>query len=186
MTRSTSRSQRLIPAHAGKTTYVVELNAASAAHPRSRGENPSCQGADRQPSGSSPLTRGKRFREDVGAGTVRLIPAHAGKTLTHGLNGCAEGAHPRSRGENARQARKRNRGRGSSPLTRGKRHPWGKDRRCFRLIPAHAGKTPYCDSRPLIKPAHPRSRGENRRQRSPTGVSGGSSPLTRGKHHHRR
>ena len=36
---NTGKMTRLIPAHAGKTTYVVELNTASAAHPRSRGEN---------------------------------------------------------------------------------------------------------------------------------------------------
>ena len=52
---------RLIPAHAGKTTYAKRQLAQVEAHPRSRGEN-LCHAVSRSMSrGSSPLTRGKRF-----------------------------------------------------------------------------------------------------------------------------
>ena len=72
-------------------------------------------------------------------------------------------AHPRSRGEN------------TWLLPRGQR---------ARLIPAHAGKTAE-SARPACRaPAHPRSRGENRWTARCLASGRGSSPLTRGKHHH--
>ena len=52
--------------------------------------------------GSSPLTRGKRLHQDPFVMTVRLIPAHAGKTSTAVSTMTVPGAHPRSRGENGR------------------------------------------------------------------------------------
>ena len=52
---------RLIPAHAGKTTSSHAAKHWRTAHPRSRGENLAMGKSDRRPSGSSPLTRGKRF-----------------------------------------------------------------------------------------------------------------------------
>ena len=51
---------RLIPAHAGKTTSRRSNRAASAAHPRSRGENNPMYFLVHNLLGSSPLTRGKR------------------------------------------------------------------------------------------------------------------------------
>ena len=53
-----------------------------------------------------------------------------------------------------------------------------------RLIPAHAGKTCQDQRGLLVRPAHPRSRGENDRQPRITRAEEGSSPLTRGKHQH--
>ena len=70
--------------------------------------------------GSSPLTRGKLCDRVLDAGVHRLIPAHAGKTVTTLLQPCYGWAHPRSRGEN-RVLVGGDQGRaGSSPLTRGK------------------------------------------------------------------
>ena len=91
----------------------------------------------------------------------RLIPAHAGKTRRLSRWAARIWAHPRSRGENARDQTHEISHEGSSPLTRGK-----PVRRCgtgeyVRLIPAHAGKTAA-----LERPARGGS---------------GSSPLTRGK-----
>ena len=73
--------QRLIPAHAGKTPGGTPVRQAPAAHPRSRGEN---QIDTRTPGrfiGSSPLTRGKPLHYAGIFVLIRLIPAHAGKTL---------------------------------------------------------------------------------------------------------
>ena len=70
----------LIPAHAGKTIWIVSTKGTDRAHPRSRGENAQDGGGERICEGSSPLTRGKhdaRRREPFRDG---LIPAHAGKT----------------------------------------------------------------------------------------------------------
>ena len=50
--------------------------------------------------GSSPLTRGKRARGADHAERGRLIPAHAGKTVSTAAGVGRPSAHPRSRGEN--------------------------------------------------------------------------------------
>ena len=79
--RRSGRLQRLIPAHAGKTQAPSSTGMACPAHPRSRGEN---QIDTRTPGrfiGSSPLTRGKPLHYAGIFVLIRLIPAHAGKTL---------------------------------------------------------------------------------------------------------
>ena len=154
-------SRGLIPAHAGKTPRALRMRQASAAHPRSRGEN------NGQPSqklilrGSSPLTRGKRHFQPLNNLALRLIPAHAGKTVFRSLKLPFTSAHPRSRGENGRAAAADFHQSGSSPLTRGKRAARGDRFRLEWLIPAHAGKTCYRRRAGLPARAHPRSRGEN-------------------------
>ena len=72
--------RRLIPAHAGKTWSRISRLRRSAAHPRSRGENPACASVFMSRGGSSPLTRGKQPDSDRRLLVGRLIPAHAGKT----------------------------------------------------------------------------------------------------------
>ena len=71
---------RLIPAHAGKTPGRRQPPATCWAHPRSRGENVARENLCRNPSGSSPLTRGKQEAPEAAVTSVGLIPAHAGKT----------------------------------------------------------------------------------------------------------
>ena len=177
----TARFPRLIPAHAGKTGAGVGYLWASAAHPRSRGENWETLILDEASGGSSPLTRGKRALDHFRERVERLIPAHAGKTASASQPSSSCAAHPRSRGENDRAVGHADRGEGSSPLTRGKLPP-GQDQAVVdRLIPAHAGKT-GCES--VLRgahEAHPRSRGENATNEDPASAYSGSSPLTRGK-----
>ena len=74
-------TNRLIPAHAGKTKSVIMTGIARAAHPRSRGENGGYAHMGAHALGSSPLTRGKPRRRVNGSGSHGLIPAHAGKTV---------------------------------------------------------------------------------------------------------
>ena len=112
--------ERLIPAHAGKTCFWSCPRAASRAHPRSRGENPSWALSAARGAGSSPLTRGKQALHPRPDHDHGLIPAHAGKTRVFRSTSFRATAHPRSRGENAWQADAWARPRGSSPLTRGK------------------------------------------------------------------
>ena len=151
------------------------------AHPRSRGENNRRPCTDIPDQGSSPLTRGKHTRRRRRRVRVGLIPAHAGKTLITRTTRVIARAHPRSRGENSSPLRERPRGRGSSPLTRGKPDGILTGVSMCGLIPAHAGKTMGGLSTRCGIGAHPRSRGENRGQRiGHTGLLG-SSPLTRGK-----
>ena len=175
------KNQRLIPAHAGKTTWMTPCSRPRAAHPRSRGENLTWTGQPHRNPGSSPLTRGKRHEPKVHAEPRRLIPAHAGKTnwLTKGDGPIP--AHPRSRGENLVSQTTPGTHGGSSPLTRGKLTRRGRHARPVRLIPAHAGKTRLLRVSARSGWAHPRSRGENGDQNQPVVRGRGSSPLTRGK-----
>ena len=92
-----------------------------------------------------------------------------------------EGAHPRSRGENAPIATTIRPIGGSSPLTRGKHKPLGRVLKALGLIPAHAGKTLSCSVAFVDEGAHPRSRGENQGKLTTENWNQGSSPLTRGK-----
>ena len=133
--------------------------------------------------GSSPLTRGKLIAAARGSPFARLIPAHAGKTITRADARPWPRAHPRSRGENAAEETAVDIHLGSSPLTRGKRVAARCVLRSCGLIPAHAGKTLGRSRRSFPRRAHPRSRGENHAAIDWVARSEGSSPLTRGKHH---
>ena len=172
---------RLIPAHAGKTRPAMARPPPNTAHPRSRGENPVRSRMLAATSGSSPLTRGKRFRPSACRSFRRLIPAHAGKTWGVGRRLGVGWAHPRSRGENACVVDDCAGLEGSSPLTRGKRIAGRGRVRRLRLIPAHAGKTHGKHAGGRLRTAHPRSRGENLSSYGLAPAPWGSSPLTRGK-----
>ncbi len=170
----------LIPARAGRTWHSRGSGFRPGAHPRSRGADRACGPAPCGTGGSSPLARGGRRARACGTRGGGLIPARAGRTSPprwlrpHGQ------AHPRSRGADARSARRRRPKRGSSPLARG-----GRGRRCQvevgpRLIPARAGRT--CGSAaPSSAPwAHPRSRGADDVSHLRSYAPVGSSPLARG------
>ena len=131
----------LIPTHAGKTRGGVQPPLRPGAHPHSRGENASEASLISMWRGSSPLTRGKPPRPPNRSRQHRLIPTHAGKTLSSRQRSTKGGAHPHSRGENMASREASPGVRGSSPLTRGK--PRGRSHRppSRRLIPTHAGKT---------------------------------------------
>ena len=147
--RNTEMHTRLIPAHAGKTGRYTCGVQREGAHPRSRGENDTEAVGDFARGGSSPLTRGKRGWRATDVVARGLIPAHAGKTPQAGAASALLEAHPRSRGENALDARRWSWEKGSSPLTRGKRQRGLAGLHTARLIPAHAGKTgpPYRSGR---------------------------------------
>ena len=113
----------LIPAHAGKTLPRRRHSTNPSAHPRSRGENSPRGPRSPGSPGSSPLTRGKRSRNQAAERQDRLIPAHAGKTIIPTRVRYASEAHPRSRGENAEIILDILGEDGSSPLTRGKHFP---------------------------------------------------------------
>ena len=155
----------LIPAHAGKTSRRSRLDPRRPAHPRSRGENFTPSGAVNRIVGSSPLTRGKLESSALRQGARGLIPAHAGKTKPPLTPAPTTQAHPRSRGENNGCIAVDTPRVGSSPLTRGKHDLLSGGTRGRRLIPAHAGKTLLASCTRCGSRAHPRSRGENRRDR---------------------
>ena len=154
---------------------------ADQAHPRSRGENRPRTDDWGNPSGSSPLTRGKPDRLQRREQAPGLIPAHAGKTPPRPRRSSHRRAHPRSRGENPPASLPGSGMGGSSPLTRGKPAGTLASELRRRLIPAHAGKTWVTSAASPTGRAHPRSRGENWSDRLYTSDTWGSSPLTRGK-----
>ena len=139
--RTVHPRERLIPAHAGKTSRPRLRSRRPRAHPRSRGENSNVVRVAHNAQGSSPLTRGKQRQAAVFQGRGRLIPAHAGKTRTRTSSISASRAHPRSRGENWLIASTQIVRPGSSPLTRGKPARAAAIGPLLGLIPAHAGKT---------------------------------------------
>ena len=114
-------------------------------------------------------------------GSIRLIPAHAGKTSGRSEAPLQRATHPRSREENIDAWQLPERHVGSPPLARGKPQQGRESSDCARLIPAHAGKTSAILCGALARAAHPRSRGENVFFVSPARAANGSSPLTRGK-----
>ena len=139
--RESSDCARLIPAHAGKTSFRGRTSRLCPVHPRSRGENKFGWPLPDLTSGSSPLTRGKLALCSLETAQGRFIPAHAGKTCFSSARRGRQTAHPRSRGENQIPILRAFSPGGSSPLTRGKLIAGDRCRVRVRLIPAHAGKT---------------------------------------------
>ena len=132
---------RLIPAHAGSTVQAPVGAFNTGAHPRSRGEHVGAPRVSRVHRGSSPLTRGALGLIPSYKATVRLIPAHAGSTVSQSDAYPDTPAHPRSRGEHDPRI--------VNAIT------------VVRLIPAHAGSTTPGGEDYKPKQAHPRSRGEH-------------------------
>ena len=170
----------LIPAHAGSTLEHRMRVSPHGAHPRSRGEHRFSSHPLYEGWGSSPLTRGAPTFPHPVFRVCGLIPAHAGSTRRRRSSSSVSWAHPRSRGEHGDYIIRDEWGEGSSPLTRGapEQHSAGADNP--RLIPAHAGSTPFPAWHDDAQWAHPRSRGEHRRWRQLRCTRLGSSPLTRG------
>ena len=92
--------------------------------------------------GTSPRTRGKRFRWWRVPGFGRNIPAHAGKTGMTFFPIRQPEEHPRARGENNESAGQDFLVGGTSPRTRGKQPIDPSMNQKTGNIPAHAGKTP--------------------------------------------
>ena len=141
------RPRRLIPACAGKTLGTVRTGRPTSAHPRVCGENSRGRSGRCSSGGSSPRVRGKPSRAPDRPGTLRLIPACAGKTWRAHAPAPPTRAHPRVCGENGHDRTGRHDCPGSSPRVRGKRGPRRCPARGVRLIPACAGKTGRCPPR---------------------------------------
>ena len=140
-TRTVSDKTGLIPARAGTTGELLESWGSLRAHPRSRGDHCRRGVTFRSPLGSSPLARGPPDTRAAGGEFVGLIPARAGTTLVRAGRRGFRRAHPRSRGDHARDTPGTLCVRGSSPLARGPLGSRVGDRGGAGLIPARAGTT---------------------------------------------
>ena len=136
-----SASARIIPAHAGQTQRVAPARRMGPDHPRACGANPQPAVVAHLPSGSSPRMRGKLLLCDIRKPRARIIPAHAGQTMTFRPIRRATPDHPRACGANTAPSNMPPTPTGSSPRMRGKhgtiKHAADPD----RIIPAHAGQT---------------------------------------------
>ena len=175
---------RIIPAHAGQTCRGRRIPGRRPDHPRACGANDIPHAGRIVGVGSSPRMRGKPRLCGVYPVAVRIIPAHAGQTVTCLKPACKGTDHPRACGANFFRCCFCPLFFGSSPRMRGKRRseqPW---RRSFRIIPAHAGQT-CCMSALIWRcPDHPRACGANSVLLVCHGLGSGSSPRMRGKHGH--
>mgnify|MGYP006926343944 CR=1 FL=1 len=149
-------------------------------HPRIRGEHSPASSPPSLDSGSSPHTRGAPYPVSGRPMTQRIIPAYAGSTVAAGAPFGISRDHPRIRGEHDDSDQYVIDGLGSSPHTRGARHPGARVVVVERIIPAYAGSTA------AVLPAggrvgdHPRIRGEHASCCALMLFAVGSSPHTRG------
>ena len=132
---------RIIPAHAGQTSGSRWGLDGNADHPRACGANAPVHVAARDPAGSSPRMRGKPTACRRSAARMRIIPAHAGQTVSNSSRTSARSDHPRACGANPALSVMTAAPAGSSPRMRGKRAGHRLRPRPYRIIPAHAGQT---------------------------------------------
>ena len=171
---------RIIPAYAGSTEAYLQVEPFQPDHPRIRGEHLPVRLERNVEVGSSPHTRGARFKVVAYLDALGIIPAYAGSTSRPRRRRRTRADHPRIRGEHAALASQAHSIAGSSPHTRGA--PWrpGVCRWGARIIPAYAGSTPSATASPRVRRDHPRIRGEHVDQMVVIELEPGSSPHTRG------
>ena len=130
--------------------------------------------------GSSPHTRGAPDDVRFNVDGFRIIPAYAGSTVDEDGAAAAVEDHPRIRGEHGADFKMAPQLKGSSPHTRGApRRIVGQDG-AKGIIPAYAGSTSFVHTDGILKPDHPRIRGEHYKVQQKQMAEDGSSPHTRG------
>ena len=134
---------RIIPAHAGQTGCRCWVDGTGSDHPRACGANLQPGREGEADAGSSPRMRGKHRRNHGRNRLGRIIPAHAGQTFEKRVWAIGETDHPRACGANVRLVFVSNDCHGSSPRMRGKLRGCDIVRIHSRIIPAHAGQTPF-------------------------------------------
>ena len=172
---------RNIPAYAGKTLLHSPPTFFGPEHPRVRGENGGAFGLTGHFSGTSPRARGKPQADTAQVTTARNIPACAGKTGCGGRGQSGPKEHPRVRGENSKKQSVPPPCFGTSPRARGKLAEFEEIPTADRNIPACAGKTGMVTPNRVVRPEHPRVRGENMVAPPMGPLHGGTSPRARGK-----
>ena len=154
------KTRRFILACAGNACAGRPRLPQSAVHPRMCGE---CLPAASTASiliGPSPHVRGTRIRPVQERPCARFIPACAGNASLIGQGLPSMTVHPRIRGERTRNQTVTTQLHGSSPHTRGTRHPSPGSSRPGRFIPAYAGNARPHPTRFRDTTVHPRMRGE--------------------------
>ena len=96
----------------------------------------------------------------LGRGSVRITPAHAGKSPQISMRILPQRDHPRTRGEKTSSLSSCHFSVGSPPHTRGKDHRSTSSLSLEGITPAHAGKSTKIAVNFRRKRDHPRTRGE--------------------------
>ena len=172
---------RIIPAHAGQTTWRYLAVLGGTDHPRACGANAPTMLSNTPSTGSSPRMRGKQRQPQPKPCSIRIIPAHAGQTSPRWLAPSFRTDHPRACGANGLRQAGADLKDGSSPRMRGKRYPLRRRRSSGRIIPAHAGQTGLLLKNIGEIPDHPRACGANDVGCAVNLELVGSSPRMRGK-----
>ena len=149
-------------------------------HPRRRGERRAVTRPLRRTVGSSPQARGTGHQRILLTGQCRFIPAGAGNGTTPSAAVACTAVHPRRRGERQLRPFMNVAATGSSPQARGTAQRVAAARGRDRFIPAGAGNGGFPQLRSLVRPVHPRRRGERKTSGPPTASRNGSSPQARG------
>ena len=155
---------RITPAHAGKTISRLFPTTHTTDHPRACGENTWSNILRVLDNGSPPRMRGKPSETFADGNTIRITPAHAGKTPAHRLCKSLRTDHPRACGENKNFPLQFLVAVGSPPRMRGKLRLFVNDSDGIRITPAHAGKTFASAIFFPLSSDHPRACGENQQQ----------------------
>ena len=103
----------------------------------------------------------------LGRGSVRITPAHAGKSPPRRRALTQAQDHPRLRGEKINRLKFPHKAVGSRPPTRGKEQPVGDYITNAGITPAYAGKSKPTSCRLSFSRDHPRLRGEKLWRGSP-------------------
>ena len=130
--------------------------------------------------GSSPHTRGLPEQASDRLEGSRIIPAHAGFTMSHRDESRPNRDHPRTRGVYHGSSRRGRDIQGSSPHTRGLQGHSISRQTSSRIIPAHAGFTTGGGCSCRTRRDHPRTRGVYLWAHQADTLRRGSSPHTRG------
>ena len=175
---------RIIPAHAGQTTFLHTIALCFPDHPRACGANTFLISSLNCGNGSSPRMRGKHSNTVAEKHPIRIIPAHAGQTTVFDGLKSIDADHPRACGANGTLLISARPLGGSSPRMRGKPRGSGNAVHGRRIIPAHAGQTTSNYTAKMKAADHPRACGANRTLNNGSNVVNGSSPRMRGKPGH--
>ena len=170
----------IIPAYAGNTSVPVVGEWIGGDHPRVCGEHPIEHDARRVGLGSSPRMRGTLCFRGIPSGSVGIIPAYAGNTMTLPATASHQWDHPRVCGEHSRSCSAKVPRGGSSPRMRGTRNRCAYGVGRHGIIPAYAGNTRCCWPSCWCCRDHPRVCGEHSTFVDGRACEVGSSPRMRG------
>ena len=132
----------IIPAHAGLTKCPRSWICTCGDHPRACGAHLHLSYDEYSQRGSSPRMRGSQSLILCHSEHHRIIPAHAGLTMTHLSPNFVSRDHPRACGAHSNSMLTLRVGVGSSPRMRGSRIENIVNQVMVGIIPAHAGLTP--------------------------------------------